>query len=510
MDLLAGICGLYSFLGTIGTTVTPPAQRTGVPVLPAEPSPTGRVALPKSPIRSVQAARRGIIMPLRTIRLPLYRYGLAIGLALACAAGALAQKEKKDEAKLPVPSPAPVQQPEIAPPPADPVPGTTVTRYTLPEALSIGLTKHPQIAALKSSMNAALMKHRGLDEVKRMVGILQPDIKYREEQSDLGLKAAMAEYEQAQFDVTFAVVRCYYTVVYAREQSRVARELVDQLEANLEQVRKIVEDKKGGTKTITANTLSNLTVVLGEAKGRMILAESGADRARAALREAMGLEPGARVDAADEVLPEVSRELKLNRDTIIAHAVTRRGEVKLAQMGADVTRLEAYAQWSRKFMMLGTTFANAADIHARPIPAASHDPEYKPGAIGPEMPDRLVGRPDTRTAIASIYADRANSAADQARSLVCLEAENAYFNWVAATRAIDEARREAAKEGRALKERLREAAGGIQTKEEVLTAEVSATLAIAELNKARYEQIIALSNLERITAGGIRVNFPGR
>src|SRR5262249_18537719 len=147
-------------------------------------------------------------MFLRTVRLPFYRCGLAFGLSLACAAGALAQKDKKDEPKLPVPAPAPapVLQPEIAPPPADPVPSRTVTRYTLPEALAIGLSKHPQIAALKASMNAALMKHRGLDEVKQMVGILQPDMKYREQQSDLGLKAAMAEYDQAQFDVTFAVV----------------------------------------------------------------------------------------------------------------------------------------------------------------------------------------------------------------------------------------------------------------------------------------------------------------
>src|SRR5262245_40796800 len=111
---LVGICGLYSLFGTTGTTVTPRARRTGSPVLPGEPSPTGRVALPNSPIRSVQAARRGIIMPLRTIRLPLFRCGLAIGLTLAYAASAFAQKEKKDEPKLPAPAPAPVQQPEMA------------------------------------------------------------------------------------------------------------------------------------------------------------------------------------------------------------------------------------------------------------------------------------------------------------------------------------------------------------------------------------------------------------
>src|SRR5205085_10152312 len=189
------------------------------------------------------------------------------------------------------------------------------------------------------------------------------------------------------------------------------------------------------------------------AESRLTDAETGVERARAALREAMGLEPGARVDAADEMLPQINA--KINRDTVIAHAVNRRGEVQLAQIGADVTRLEAYAQWTKKFSLLGTTYANAADIHARSIPAAQYDHDYRPGAIGPQMPDRVVGNYKTRTEIVNIYADRAKSAADQARSLVALEAENAYYTWLAASLKV-ESWREAAKAGRALKARLRE------------------------------------------------------
>ncbi len=437
------------------------------------------------------------------IRLTLRRLSFALGISLAWAGPAWAQMEPK----LPAPTPADIPAPAPAPPPYEPNSTNAVRRYTLPEALALGQANHPQLTALKASMNAALMKHRGLDEVKRTIGITQPDIKYREQQSDLGLKAAMAEYNQAIHEVTYAVVRCYFTVVYAREQSRVARDLVEQLETNLERVKKIVRDPKGGTRTITKNTEDNLVVILGIAKGKLIEAETGADRARAALREAMGLEPGVRVDAADEMLPEVKVTIK--RETVIYHAITRRGEVQLAAIGADVTRLEACAEWARKFTLLGTTYANAADIHARPIPAAQHDPDYKPGAIGPEMPDRVVGRRQTRTDIAKLYADRAKAAADQAHSLVGLEAENAYYKWVAAVRKVSSAR-VAAKSGKDLKARLREAAGGVQAKEEVLTAEVAATKAEADLNEALWDQIVALANLERVTAGGVRVNFPGR
>ena len=71
-------------------------------------------------------------------------------------------------------------------------------------------------------------------------------------------------------------------------------------------------------------------------------------------------------------------------------------------------------------------------------------------------------------------------------------------------------REAAAKSGRDLIERLREAAGGAPTKEEAITAEVGSAQAFAAYNEALHDQIVALADLERITAGGVRVNFPGR
>jgi outer membrane protein TolC len=403
--------------------------------------------------------------------------------------------------------PPTLPNPKTAPIPAPtPFASEVITRYTLAEALAIGHARHPQLAALNASKNAALMKQRGLDEVKRMAEIITPDLKYRQQQSDLGLKAAIAEYEQAKHEVTFAVVSCYYSVVYAREQSRVTKNFVDDLDENLARLKKIVEGK-GGTKEISQNTVDKLVVAIGEARKKMILAETGTDRARAALREAMGLEPGARVDAADEVLPEIRAEI--DRDTVIAHAITRRGEIQLVQIGADVTRLEACAQWARRLAITAYTYAIAADIHARPVPPSQRDPDYKPGAIGPEMPTRLLGNNDTRSKTAALYADRALSAVDQARSVICLEAENAYYRWVESVRNVKSSR-EAAQAGKKLIDRLREAAGGTLTKEDVLISEIAATQAQASFNEALYEQIVNLANLERITAGGVRVNFPGR
>jgi hypothetical protein len=73
--------------------------------------------------------------------------------------------------------------------------------------------------------------------------------------------------------------------------------------------------------------------------------------------------------------------------------------------------------------------------------------------------------------------------------------------------------RRAAASVRALTAREREAAGVAkdrQQREEALQNELSASLALKTLNDALYDQIVALANLERTTAGGVKVNFPGR
>jgi len=433
------------------------------------------------------------------------RHLWAAGLWLAAGSGLSAQPPT-----LPPPKPAPV----VAGPATEFATATPVChRYTLGEALSMAHANHPQLSALRASMNAALLKQEGLGQVKRTTSILSglviPDYEIRMEQSELGLMATRAELAQAEHEVTYGVVRCYYAIVYARAQAKVARDLVEQLEVNLETVKKIVAGKGGtvGKRALTQNSVDQLTVGLGEARLRLIQAEEGATKARAALRQAMGLDPLCYADIVDDQLPEIPYAIP--RDTVIAHAVTRRGEVQLAEIGADVTRLEVYAQWTRKLMLMTSTFANASDIHARPLPAGHHDPDYKPAALGPEMPDRLLGKAETRAAAAGQYALRSAEVARHTKSLVALEAEVAWARWTEATRKVAEARKAAAS-GRALINRQREAAGGAAQEDIAILNEASAARAFASLNEALYDQVIAIANLERVTAGGVRIDFPSR
>lgn len=404
------------------------------------------------------------------------------------------ERSKQDEPKVR----------EVIPPSTKPV---TVTRYTLNEALRIGHSSHPSIKALQSSLTASNHKIQGLNEAHFLTAGLVPDLKIRKQQLDLGVQAGMAELAQAEHEVTYAVVRCFFTVIYAREQAKVAKELVDQLDLYLEQVRKIVNSKGGGVRGITKDTEDKMVILIAEAKAKQEEADTGLARAKAALREAIGLNPNEEIDTADEMLPDVQAEF--TKQAIITHALTRRGEIQLANIGARVTQLEVVAQWSRKLSVRVPTFANGGDLHAKPVPAATREPEYKPGAIPPEMPAELVGHQKTRTSIAQQYYERSEKVAEQARNLVALEAEVGYSKYVEATRKVA-IYKEASKAARSLVERQREASGGNLTKEDTLMNEVSAARAFAAYNQALYEQIVALANLERITSGGVRVNFPGR
>ena len=64
------------------------------------------------------------------------------------------------------------------------------------------------------------------------------------------------------------------------------------------------------------------------------------------------------------------------------------------------------------------TAASGGDMHARPIPTGSFGDDYKPAAIGIEMPTLFVGPRAVRMERASELADRAGSVVQKAQNLV--------------------------------------------------------------------------------------------
>ena len=94
---------------------------------------------------------------------------------------------------------------------------------------------------------------------------------------------------------------------------------------------------------------------------------------------------------------------------------------------------------------------------------------------------------------------------EKTRKLITLEAENEFDKWLEADRQV-EANREAAKLSKLLAERMRNNIANIK-KEDILQVDVIAGQAQAAYNESLYHQILALANMERITAGGFNAGL---
>jgi outer membrane protein TolC len=388
---------------------------------------------------------------------------------------------------------APAQAPSA--PPAAP---QDEPKLTLVDCLRIAIERQPALAAARASLQAKFAAKRGVDEL-HVPKLLAPDLPIRRQQALRGLDAAQAELYQAEYDTSYAVIRMYYSAVYARQQSEVADDVVRNLRFWLERVRDIVE-KQGGDRELNQDTVSRLTIYVALAENKQAEAAVGVDRALAALREAMGVG----VDCgpfrpADTKMPEPTVQPK--KDEVVALAVASRGELVQAMVASDVMRLEICAQGKYRLRPLVRTFAATADIHAKSLPTGLSNGEYRPGAVGIEMPANVGGSRESRMEQVQWYSVRADAVVEKTRGLITLEAENAYQTWVQATRQVTSSR-VAAEQGRQLADRVRRARGqGNIRQEEILQSDVLAGQAQAAYYEALYHQILALANLERITAG---------
>src|SRR5262249_40216406 len=145
---------------------------------------------------------------------------------------------------------------------------------------------------------------------------LARDLPIRREQAALGVTIAAASLEQAQQETVYAVTRLYHTVLYARAQKTVTDGVVVHMSAT----RKTVDDLiKAGARDVTTSTRDKIDVYLGLAQNKQAEATQGVDRALAALREAIGLEPGCPVSIAEKDLP--SPNLTIDQCEIVSLAL---------------------------------------------------------------------------------------------------------------------------------------------------------------------------------------------
>jgi len=373
----------------------------------------------------------------------------------------------------------------------------SVMKLNLAECLSLALQQQPRVAAQRASLAAAEDNSRSL-EALRLVSLLDPEIRVRRRQACLGVTAASAGLDRAEREAAHAVTRTYITVLFAREQERTAAGIIERLTALRDTAQRAVD---AGDPNVTVYDVKRTAIYVRLAETQRIQAAQGVQRAVLALKEAIGLGSGAAVEVPPGLWTEPQQ--RPNHDDVVAWALARRGELVQASVFVDVTCLEVEAQGTCCMVKRMDTFAAATDIHALQVPQGVNNAEYRPGAVAPEMPVSLAGSRQERMKRALDFNVRASAGLSAARNLITLEAEDAFLRWEQAVRQVAEAR-DAADNGDKFAEDLtKDFTARLKVKiEDVINARVLAAQTRGQYNEFLYKELLALAELERVTAGG--------
>jgi outer membrane protein TolC len=371
----------------------------------------------------------------------------------------------------------------------------------LESCLAIAAGQQPALAAARASLAAAEDGKRGLDSI-RFGAILSPDLPIRKQQACLGITIAAAGLQQAEWETRYAVARTYWSVLYARAQLRVVDSVIDKLKVAHE---KAVAFVKAGDPNIkvTQIDVETLALNLQFARAKRAEAEVGVLKAVAGLREAMGVGLEYPLNIADESLPALVDSF--DKNSLISAGLAQRGEMAQASAAAEVAGLEVDAQRRQLFKLQTKTFAAGADIHAKQIPQGVANGEYRPGAIGLEMPPFFAGHRHQRVDRAADLSARADAVVNKTTNLITLEIEAAYLKWFeAATKVknLDGAAKSAASTAAKVQGRFDQ---GATTGEELMRVRTMEDYANSQYNEALFNHAVALATIERATAGGYRI-----
>jgi outer membrane protein TolC len=384
-----------------------------------------------------------------------------------------------------------------------------VHKLDLDTAVQQALGNQPTLRAARAGQNASIASRQAADSPFAIFS--GPQIKYRRQQADLGVQIADANLQQVELETVNAVTRTYLGVLYAREQQQIAEKAHSQLEVVHRSAKRAVEE--GTSKDITKLDVERLETYMLLAKTRVEEAKLGMGRAKAALREAIGLPCQTPIEIGDEKLSKFyddfakyrqARGANLSIKDAVAAAVQRRAELRQATLASQVHCLEVEAQ-GVIFHPTSRTFAAMSDIHGKILPASIIDGDYRPGPVGPEMPVYLAGSREDRVARAQHFYERSLAVVDKARGLISLEVEEACARLLGNGEQIAHLE-SAAQKTKNLYEKAEAAyrADPVQNNlNQLLQIQLLEAQTRAQLNDAYYKFGQALASLQRATVGAI-------
>ena len=301
-----------------------------------------------------------------------------------------------------------------------------VKKITLAEALELMNGNHPRIHAAEASLRGSEAGARGVQNLP-LFAKLSPDMKYRRQQSQLGIEVADAGLRQEIRDTSYGVARGYYLVIYSKQQRDLTEQMLDILGKNMKALELKLALKKTPEDEIK---LQKLKLGHVEAKHKNALAVTGYERAKALLREEVGgrnkiglIEPMETEFPSYSLLGLLTPEFI---EEIIEKTASVREEVIKSSKASQILALEVNAQRSARFNPKFRTFASGSDLHYIPIGVQGRGDNFTPEAITIEMPSSLVGKKNDRVARAQAFADRGAAVEESTKNLIRLEVRNAF------------------------------------------------------------------------------------
>jgi outer membrane protein TolC len=377
---------------------------------------------------------------------------------------------------------------------------------SLKECVDLGLQMQPALTAAQASVDAAQSGYQAAANL-RLLGRVSKVVKIRRNQACWGITIAEAGLLQAEWETRYAVTRNYFSMIHARNQLTVVDSVLDKLKQNRDNAKRIVDagDPKSKVTQIDVDTLD---VQIAFFEARRAEATVGTERARSALREAIGLGQDEPLDIDPRAqLP--APVYNLDRKQMIAWALERRGEMVQASSAEQVTALEVDAQQASRKLSV-KTFAGGGDVHAKPIPQGVSNNEYRPGAIGIEMPVFMEGKKRDRVQRAEDFNTRAVAVVDKTQKLITLEVEASYYKWQEALEQVQRLDKTLPLTRKIANDVTRRFNDKKASGEEMIKARTLEDQAQSKYNEALYNHALGLAALERVTAGGYRPTYAAK
>ena len=380
-----------------------------------------------------------------------------------------------------------------------------VKKITLAEALELMNGNHPRIHAAEASLRGSEAGARGVQNLP-LFAKLSPDMKYRRQQSQLGIEVADAGLRQEIRDTSYGVARGYYLVIYSKQQRDLTEQMLDILGKNMKALELKLALKKTPEDEIK---LQKLKLGHVEAKHKNALAVTGYERAKALLREEVGgrnkiglIEPMETEFPSYSLLGLLTPEFI---EEIIEKTASVREEVIKSSKASQILALEVNAQRSARFNPKFRTFASGSDLHYIPIGVQGRGDNFTPEAITIEMPSSLVGKKNDRVARAQAFADRGAAVEESTKNLIRLEVRNA-FQLLVETRTSYNELKKVEPELKKIITELHDSSFKFLNPDNAELFEKAGNM-LGNYNRAKFITMDNLADLERITSGTFSVGL---